>query len=97
MDLLDVSEPRSGDTGKGRTRSRDRPAHLRHHSDGCRRLGFGPRRPAAIGEPIDVVVMNAGVIGNKKLMNLTADGVTTLFATNVLGHVVLLDGLLHEK
>jgi hypothetical protein len=30
-------------------------------------------------------------------MNLTADGVTTLFATNVLGHVVLLDGLLNEN
>ena len=29
-------------------------------------------------------------------MDLTADGVTTLFATNVLGHVVLLEGLLTE-
>ena len=41
--------------------------------------------------------MNAGVIGDKKLMNLTADGVTTLFATNVLGHAVLLEGLLTEN
>ena len=41
--------------------------------------------------------MNAGVIGDKKLMNLTADGVTTLFATNVLGHAVLLEGLLAEN
>ena len=41
--------------------------------------------------------MNAGVIGDKKLMNLTADGVTALFATNVLGHVVLLEGLLNEN
>jgi NAD(P)-dependent dehydrogenase (short-subunit alcohol dehydrogenase family) len=46
---------------------------------------------------IDALVMNAGVIGDKTLMNLTADGVTTLFATNVLGHVVLLEGLLAEN
>ncbi|MFI5034858.1 MAG: SDR family NAD(P)-dependent oxidoreductase [Acidimicrobiales bacterium] len=52
---------------------------------------------AAIDGSIDAVVMNAGVIGDKKLMQLTADGVTTLFATNVLGHVVLLDGLLKES
>jgi NAD(P)-dependent dehydrogenase (short-subunit alcohol dehydrogenase family) len=52
---------------------------------------------AVIDGSIDAVVMNAGVIGDKKLMNLTADGVTTLFATNVLGHVVLLEGLLNEK
>ena len=30
-------------------------------------------------------------------MDLTADGVTTLFATNVLGHAVLLEGLLTEN
>ena len=29
-------------------------------------------------------------------MDMTADGVTNLFATNVLGHVVLLEGLLKE-
>ena len=52
---------------------------------------------AAIDGSIDAVVMNAGVIGDKKLMKLTTDGVTTLFATNVLGHVVLLDGLLSEN
>ena len=39
--------------------------------------------------------MNAGVIG-PNTMDLTADGVTTVFATNVLGHVVLLEGLLAE-
>ena len=39
--------------------------------------------------------MNAGVIGPHS-MGLTADGVTTVFATNVLGHVVLLEGLLAE-
>jgi len=51
---------------------------------------------AAINGSLDALVMNAGVIGGKTPMDLTADGVTTLFATNVLGHVVLLDGLLAE-
>jgi NAD(P)-dependent dehydrogenase (short-subunit alcohol dehydrogenase family) len=50
---------------------------------------------AAIDGSVDAVVMNAGVIGPQTL-GLTADGVTTVFATNVLGHVVLLEGLLAE-
>ena len=50
---------------------------------------------AGIDEPIDALVMNAGVIGPQS-MDLTADGVTGVFATNVLGHVVLLEGLLAE-
>lgn len=48
---------------------------------------------AAIDGSVDALVMNAGVIGPQS-MELTADGVTTVFATNVLGHVVLLEGLL---
>ncbi|HTW08550.1 MAG TPA: SDR family NAD(P)-dependent oxidoreductase, partial [Acidimicrobiales bacterium] len=52
---------------------------------------------AAIDGSLDALVMNAGVIGNKTLMELTADGVTNLFATNVLGHAVLLEGLLTEN
>src|SRR5579872_4550670 len=52
---------------------------------------------AAIDGSIDALVMNAGVIGNKTLMELTADGVTKLFATNVLGHAVLLEGLLTQN
>jgi len=52
---------------------------------------------AAIDGSIDALVMNAGVIGDKKLMKLTAEGVTTLFATDVLGHAVLLEGLLTEN
>ena len=51
---------------------------------------------AAINGSLDALVMNAGVIGGKAPMDLTADGATTLFATNVLGHVVLLEGLLAE-
>jgi len=50
---------------------------------------------AAIDESVDALVMNAGVIG-PQAMALTAGGVTTMFATNVLGHVVLLEGLLAE-
>ena len=51
---------------------------------------------AAINGSLDALVMNAGVIGGKTPMDLTADGATTLFATNVLGHAVLLEGLLAE-
>ena len=50
---------------------------------------------AAMDGSVDAVVMNAGVIGPQS-MALTVDGVTTVFATNVLGHVVLLEGLLAE-
>jgi len=47
--------------------------------------------------PIDALIMNAGGSGGKTPLNLTKDGVTTIFATNVLGHVVLLEELLQEK
>ena len=50
---------------------------------------------ADISGSVDALVMNAGVIG-PQTMKLTADGVTTVFATNILGHVVLLEGLLAE-
>jgi NAD(P)-dependent dehydrogenase (short-subunit alcohol dehydrogenase family) len=50
---------------------------------------------AAINGSLDALVMNAGVIGPQS-MGLTADGVTTVFATSVLGHVVLLEGLLAD-
>jgi len=50
---------------------------------------------ASFDGSIDALVMNAGVIGPQTL-SLTADGVTIVFATNVLGHVVLLEELLAE-
>ncbi len=57
-----------------------------------------PRSIAAaipsIKAPLDALVMNAGGSGGPTPMALTADGVTQLFASNVLGHVVLLEGLL---
>ncbi len=49
---------------------------------------------ASLDEAIDDLVMNAGGPGGKAPMALTRDGVTTVFATNVLGHVVLLEGLI---
>ena len=46
---------------------------------------------AGIDGSIDAVVMNAGGMGGKTPMALTADGATYMFAQNVLGHVVLLE------
>jgi NAD(P)-dependent dehydrogenase (short-subunit alcohol dehydrogenase family) len=48
-------------------------------------------------EPVDALIMNAGGMGGKSPMDKTSDGVTSLFANNVLGHTVLLDALLKEK
>ncbi len=50
---------------------------------------------ADIDGSVDALVMNAGVVGPSS-MAVTSGGVTTVFATNVLGHVVLLEGLLSE-
>ena len=51
---------------------------------------------AAITGSLDALVMNAGGVGGKTPMDLTADGVTYMFASNVLGHAALLEGLLTE-
>ena len=51
---------------------------------------------AGISGSLDALVMNAGTVGGKTPLDLTADGVTTVFASNVLGHVVLLEALLAE-
>ena len=51
----------------------------------------------AIDGSLDALVMNAGVIGDETLMEPTATGATKLFATNVLGHAALLEGLLAEN
>jgi NAD(P)-dependent dehydrogenase (short-subunit alcohol dehydrogenase family) len=50
----------------------------------------------AIRRPLDAVVLNAGGTGGKTPLALTAEGVTTIFATNVLGHVVLLEQLIEK-
>jgi NAD(P)-dependent dehydrogenase (short-subunit alcohol dehydrogenase family) len=51
---------------------------------------------AGVDGSVDALVMNAGGIGGKTPMALTTDGVTYIFAQNVLGHVVLLETLLAE-
>lgn len=48
----------------------------------------------AIDRPLRAVLLNAGGMGGATPFARTADGVTTMFAVNVLGHVVLLEGLL---
>ena len=44
--------------------------------------------------PIDVLIMNAGGLGGQTPNEKTENGVTKLFASNVLGHVVLLETML---
>jgi NAD(P)-dependent dehydrogenase (short-subunit alcohol dehydrogenase family) len=51
---------------------------------------------AAITGSLDALVMNAGGVGGKTPMHLTADGATYMFASNVLGHTALLETLLTE-
>ena len=52
---------------------------------------------AGLSTPIDAIVLNAGGTGGRTPNDLTAEGVTTIFATNVLGHVVLVDALLERQ
>ncbi len=49
---------------------------------------------SAIGAPLNALAMNAGGTGGPTPASLTQDGVTEMFAQNVLGHVVLLEELL---
>lgn len=50
----------------------------------------------AIDEPLDTIVMNAGGDGGPTPLALTAQGATEIFASNVLGHVVLLEDLINQ-
>ena len=49
---------------------------------------------ALIDTPLRAVVMNAGGTGGSTPLALTADGVTEIFASNVLGHAALLEQLI---
>jgi NAD(P)-dependent dehydrogenase (short-subunit alcohol dehydrogenase family) len=49
---------------------------------------------AAINQPLRAVLLNAGGTGGPTPMARTVEGATTIFASNVLGHAVLLEGLL---
>ncbi|MEM7031422.1 MAG: short-chain dehydrogenase, partial [Chloroflexota bacterium] len=52
---------------------------------------------ASLDEPIEALVMNAGGVGNSTAGDKSQDGVTNMFAVNVLGHVVLFDELMKAK
>ena len=49
---------------------------------------------STLDEPIDDLVMNAGGAGGRTPLAVTKAGVTDIFASNVLGHIALLEGLL---
>jgi NAD(P)-dependent dehydrogenase (short-subunit alcohol dehydrogenase family) len=49
---------------------------------------------ANVKEPVDALIMNAGGMGGKQPEGLTEDGVMSIFATNVLGHAVMVNELL---
>jgi len=50
-----------------------------------------------LDQPVDALIMNAGGMGGKSPLKMTSNGVTSLFANNVLGHVVLLNELIKAK
>lgn len=51
-----------------------------------------------IKEPIDAVILNAGGMVGKTAGNITPSGMNELAATNILGHVILVDELIkHDK
>jgi NAD(P)-dependent dehydrogenase (short-subunit alcohol dehydrogenase family) len=49
---------------------------------------------ATLKAPVDALIMNAGGAGGTTPMALTKDGVSYIFAQNVLGHAALLEGML---
>lgn len=49
---------------------------------------------ASLNEPLDALIMNAGGTGGKNFHEKTSNGVTQIFAVNLLGHVVLTEELL---
>lgn len=51
---------------------------------------------ANLPEPIDALFMNAGGLGGSTPERLTTEGVTEMFASNILGHVVLLEELIKQ-
>mgnify|MGYP002641416179 CR=1 FL=1 len=47
-----------------------------------------------LSQPVDALIMNAGGMGGKNPTELTSDGVSSIFAANVLGHAVMVEELL---
>jgi NAD(P)-dependent dehydrogenase (short-subunit alcohol dehydrogenase family) len=52
---------------------------------------------AALADPVDAIVLNAGGTGGPQPQAPTASGTTTIFAVNVLGHVALVDALIEQR
>jgi NAD(P)-dependent dehydrogenase (short-subunit alcohol dehydrogenase family) len=51
-----------------------------------------------IKEPIDAIILNAGGIVGKTAGNITPSGMNEIAATNILGHVILVEELIkHDK
>jgi NAD(P)-dependent dehydrogenase (short-subunit alcohol dehydrogenase family) len=49
---------------------------------------------SSLESPVDALIMNAGGAGGTAPMVMTKDGVSYIFAQNVLGHAALLEGML---
>ena len=49
-----------------------------------------------INEPIDAIILNAGGMVGKEAGKITPSGMNNLAATNILGHVILVDELLKQ-
>lgn len=47
-----------------------------------------------LNEPVDALILNAGGVGGKSPEKLTREGVTTITASNLLGHVVLVNEMI---
>lgn len=52
---------------------------------------------ATLKAPIDAVILNAGGTGGRTPNQLTQDGVTTIFASNVFGHALLVEELIKRQ
>jgi len=52
---------------------------------------------ANLETPVDALVLNAGGMGGRTPNDLTKDGVTNIFAANLLGHVVLVKEMLERQ
>ena len=51
----------------------------------------------SMNEPVDAIIMNAGGMGGKTPGKMTPSGMNEISATNILGHVVLVDELLKSE
>lgn len=55
------------------------------------------RAVAALPEPVEALLLNAGGLGGKTPAAHNSQGATQLFATNVLGHALMLDEIVAAK